>query len=129
MSTPTPVAFAVFADNGNIRIWSTSPDDINDEIGEIIPLYAQPKQTEQYTHAKRPYMAHAIQYNGNAETIMQLVPSLRLDWVGGEINARIGDNIRHLKHGDWVVKGENGNVKIYDNATFNVKYTKLNSEF
>jgi hypothetical protein len=100
-----------------------------DETGEIIPLYTQPKQTEQYTHAKRPYMAHAIQYNGNAETIMQLVPSLRLDWVGGEINARIGDNIRHLKHGYWVVKGENGNVKIYDNATFNVKYTKLNSEF
>jgi hypothetical protein len=32
---PPPVAFAVFADNGNIRIWSTSPDDINYEISEF----------------------------------------------------------------------------------------------
>jgi hypothetical protein len=76
-----------------------------------------------YTHVKHPYLAHAIQFNGqNTAQIIELAPGIRLDWVGGEINARIGDNIRHLKHGDWVVKGENGNVKIYDNATFNVKY-------
>jgi hypothetical protein len=79
-----------------------------------------------YTHVKHPYLAHAIQFNGqNTAQIIELAPGIRLDWVGGEINARIGDDIRHLKRGDWIVKGENGNVKIYDDATFNTKYTAL----
>src|SRR5690625_4620999 len=37
-----PVAYAVFADNGNIRIWSTEPL----EWPEVVPLYAAPQPAE-----------------------------------------------------------------------------------
>jgi hypothetical protein len=35
-----PMAYAIFTENGNIRIWSTSPDSITDNMGDITPLYA-----------------------------------------------------------------------------------------
>lgn len=52
-----PVAYAVFADNGNIRIWCADPiqaETLRMEYGdELKPLYATPQpveqQAEQYT--------------------------------------------------------------------------------
>ena len=43
-----PVAYAVFADNGNIRIWSTEKH-ITEDVGVSHPLYTtpQPAHTEQ----------------------------------------------------------------------------------
>lgn len=36
-----PVAYAVFADNGNIRIWSTDKG-ITENVGVPVPLYTAP---------------------------------------------------------------------------------------
>lgn len=36
-----PVAYAVFADNGNIRIWSTDKG-ITDNVGVSVPLFTSP---------------------------------------------------------------------------------------
>lgn len=40
-SKSSPVAYAVFADNGNIRVWSTTPIEWATERGlTVTPLYA-----------------------------------------------------------------------------------------
>lgn len=44
-----PVAYAAFADNGNIRCWSTTNEAVGlkilaEEGSEIVPLYAHPPQ-------------------------------------------------------------------------------------
>lgn len=47
-----PVAYAVFADNGNIRIWSADPiqtETLIQEYGDRVrPLYAAPQPVEGY---------------------------------------------------------------------------------
>ncbi|MFA5170397.1 MAG: hypothetical protein WC426_02445 [Sulfuriferula sp.] len=79
-----------------------------------------------HTHAKRPYLAKAVQFDGsNSIEIADLSSKIRLNWVGPALLMRLGIHVRHMEVGDWAVKGENGVVKFYDDATFHVKYIKL----
>jgi len=82
-----------------------------------------------FTHTKKPYLAKAVQFTGhNAIEIADLSSKIRLSWVGNALLMRLGIQVRHMEIGDWAVKGENGVVKFYDDATFNVKYIELTTK-
>jgi hypothetical protein len=45
-----PKAFSAFADNGNIRVWTSAPDDViklSQQVGmKLLPLYALPDEVK-----------------------------------------------------------------------------------
>lgn len=75
---------------------------------------------------KRGYSAEFIEYNGtNFPAVSKM-----LQEAGATVNyhnereimIRMGGGIETLHAGDYVVKGENGQVKIYVPSNFHVKY-------
>lgn len=79
-----------------------------------------------FSYKKRGYLADAIQYDGtNFSAVSQMLHA------GGastnyhnehEIMVRMENGIETLHAGDWVVTGENGQIKIYNSASFHIKY-------
>lgn len=82
-----------------------------------------------HTHQKRPYRAHAVQWNGSnyheVEALFAGTGSYPSLYDNHQIIVRSMQRIDTLSPGWWVVKGENGVVKCYDDATFNVKYEPM----
>ena len=77
-----------------------------------------------FTHQKKAYRALAVQWTGsNMEEIAALVPNARL--FRDSLMLRHEAGIDTLSKGDWAVRGENGTVKTYDDATFRVKYERM----
>ena len=77
-----------------------------------------------YTHQKRPYLAHAIQWDGNNfEDVAALLPNSEV--YRGCLMIRHESGIWCMSHGDWAVKGMNGQVKVYSDEVFRVKYEEL----
>lgn len=79
-----------------------------------------------YNYQKKPYKAQAVQWSGtNTEEVVRML----------KVESRLHDKYLMLKHnngdfstlevGHWVVRGENGEVKTYDNAIFCTKYTEI----
>ena len=88
-----------------------------------------------FTHQKRPYCANAVQFtNTNTEHILTILNqnAEALKYGPTEIMIRFAEPMQGrklidvIKHGDWVVTGENGNIKIYTNESFYIKYEKFN---
>ena len=87
-----------------------------------------------FTHQKRPYRATAVQFtNTNAEHILTILNqnAEALKYGPTEIMIRFAVPMQGRKlidvitHGDWVVTGENDEVKVYTNEQFKLKYEEL----
>jgi len=88
-----------------------------------------------YTHQKRPYHATCRQYIGdNPKDIIEALTdknTCATQYGADCIMVRFkvippgGRQIETLTPGWWVVTGENGLTKCYDDATFRVKYEEL----
>ena len=78
-----------------------------------------------YTHQKRPYKACCLQWDKTNS--MEIIGILRHAELQGEdyIVWRHEKGISTLKIGDWVIVGENGVVKTYDNDVFFEKYVSI----
>lgn len=80
----------------------------------------------QPTHQKRPYKARCVQWVGiNTEEIVSLLKDVQ-PW-GDYLMYRYPNGVGTLRMGDWVVVGENGQVKCYTDAVFRIKYEKLSA--
>lgn len=75
---------------------------------------------------KRPYRAEAIQWHGL--NFMDVVEMLE---IGGCVANLYGTDmvmirsergVDTLRLGDWVVRGENNNIKTYTDSVFHSKY-------
>ena len=78
-----------------------------------------------YTHQKRPYRAQCWQWNGtNTQEIVQLFHDAKIH-DENHIMVRHGNRISTLVIGSWIVRGENGQIKCYNNNEFNIKYEAL----
>lgn len=68
-----PMAYVVFASNGNIRIWGHAPDDvkrIKAEFGSsLIPLYANPQVGKPEPSISEKYEVSAQKENETARTV------------------------------------------------------------
>ena len=74
------------------------------------------------SHRKRAYKADAIQWDGtNTEVVFDAYPGAEL-FGSRHIMVRHAEGISTLNIGDWVVRGENGEVKSYSDDVFKVKY-------
>lgn len=82
-----------------------------------------------FTHRKHPYHAKCVQWNSNnTDELMALLDGATLvNHSDGRqyIMIRHEQGIDMLEIGSWVVRGENNQVKVYDDKTFHVKYEKL----
>jgi hypothetical protein len=81
-----------------------------------------------FTHRKRAYHAHAIQWDGNnLEELRELLDNVQVhdDEHLMVRHAQGPLTIQTLKVGDWVVQGENGVVKCYTDEVFRTKYEGL----
>ena len=84
-----------------------------------------------FTHQKRPYRANAIQWTGdNTQAVFDALKGFSKDVYPSVYN----DNHIYIRHehgvtvigkGWWVVTGENGDVKLYSDSVFNVKYERI----
>ena len=77
----------------------------------------------EHTHKKKAYFATALQYSD--ETKANILSILGDDAsVFGEnyIIVRANKGVKTVRKGDWVVIGENKEIKIYTNNEFNTKY-------
>ena len=80
------------------------------------------------THKKRAYYAEAIQWTGDnfaaIARMMGIEPSSDeiVLWGGHQVILRHARGIDTLHIGDWLARGENGNVKRYTDEVFNTKY-------
>lgn len=73
------------------------------------------------THQKRAYRAVCTQWDGtNTAQILALLGDATQ--YGENIMCRYSLGISTLRVGDWVVVGENGEIKTYRNEVFHVKY-------
>jgi len=89
-----------------------------------------------YTHRKRAYHATCVQYDGwNTEQLLDLLNDEKIQAVpyGTEgIMIRFSEPeagqkvIDTISVGWWVVIGENGAKKCYDDQTFKIKYEEVN---
>jgi hypothetical protein len=83
-----------------------------------------------YNYEKQPYQAQCLQWDGNnTEQVQELMGAdVRLDLheqvnVGRLLMVRTPDaGIFTMTPGWWIVKGQNGVVKCYNNETFLIKY-------
>jgi hypothetical protein len=88
-------------------------------------MTSQPQEHE-YTHAKRPYKAVCIQYGKKtAIEVQSLFDNVQNH--AGFLMVRHTGGIHCIYEGDWVVRGQNGAVKVYNDETFNIKYTSIKS--
>ena len=80
-----------------------------------------------YTHKKRPYLAHAIQWDeSNLESIAAMLPKAEVQMVGRVAFIRYEPGeCDIMRPRDWIVKGENGDVKLYSDDIFRVKYEEV----
>jgi len=79
-----------------------------------------------WTHKKRPYHAHAVQWQGDPEAIRPLVPEAELVHVGEVLMVRFAPGeTKVLRPRDWAVRGENNEVKFYSDDIFHVKYEEV----
>lgn len=70
---------------------------------------------------KRAYKALAVQWDGeNTEAVRALIPEAQP--FRDALLLRHDKGVDSLVKGDWVVRGENGYVKTYNDATFKIKY-------
>ena len=82
-----------------------------------------------FTHMKRPYRAQAIQWDSsNTSEIMQMLSSTSRLYNGKLMLKHKNGDFSTLSPTDWVVKGENGEVKRYSDEVFNTKYTGWDNE-
>jgi hypothetical protein len=96
-------------------VWTTW-DDVRMECG-----MQRPVERAAYTHQKRPYRAKCLQWDGtNAAALDDVLQHLTEH--GSELLIRHHGMIETLRVGDWVVTGENGEVKCYTDEVFRVKY-------
>lgn len=88
--------------------------------------------TQSYTHQKRPYQAVCTQFTGSNFEDLIAIFSQRED-EAAKFGAHClmvrfkkcppgSSQIETLTEGWWVVVGENGVLKCYDDATFRIKY-------
>jgi hypothetical protein len=84
------------------------------------------KENLMFTHQKRPYKALAIQWNGsNAEEVASLL-KVEFRWYNDHLMLKHENgDFSTLKQSDWIVRGENGEVKTYTDYTFITKYTEV----
>ena len=96
-------------------------------------------KNETHTHEKRPYHAHCVQYHGintddNAQEVIDILTdkdTYATRYGNGALLVRFSKplpgrrSIETLVAGWWVVVGENGVVKCYDDNTFRLKYQEL----
>lgn len=84
-----------------------------------------------YTHRKHPYYATAIQWDQtNLKAISNLIgdKARSVSAVGQVVFIRYEPGECNIvRPNGWVVKGENGDVKIYDDETFRIKYEPIAS--
>lgn len=79
-----------------------------------------------YTHQKKPYRAYAIQWK--EQNVGEILDALRAQGLSAvwhapnHIMIRDNSTIDTIQPGYWVVRGENGMIKCYDDTTFKVKY-------
>lgn len=78
---------------------------------------------------KRPYTATAIQWGGeNFDQVCDMLESIdcTADLYGvDKVMIRSNIGIETLNLGDWVVQGENLNVKTYTDQEFQTKYEQI----
>lgn len=82
-----------------------------------------------YTHQKRPYRAHAVQWTGDNYAKVEVL------FLGADaylslhdrhhIIVRFPHRLDTLSPGWWVVVGENGEVKCYSDEVFSTKYEEM----
>jgi hypothetical protein len=80
------------------------------------------------THRKKGYNALAVKWDGtNREEIERLYAGQAvLSATPLYLTIRYKDAINTLLHGDFVVRGENGSMKIYKPDAMQVKYESVN---
>lgn len=88
------------------------------------------QDNRQFTHRKRPYHAEAVKWDGsNYDAIKALIPQAEKPYFtaygNGYIAIRTTGRLDTLAIGDWVVRGENGQVKCYKPEAFESKYEAL----
>lgn len=75
---------------------------------------------------KRPYLATAIQWHGlNFREVSDMIESggCIANLHGSDlVIIRSARGVGTLRLGDWVVQGENQEVKTYTNGIFHIKY-------
>jgi hypothetical protein len=77
------------------------------------------------THKKRAYLADCIQWDGsNFEEVRELFPDAE-NFIDQFITLRGHGWLKTLKIGDWLVVGENLEVKCYSPEIFEIKYERL----
>ena len=86
-----------------------------------------------YTHQKRPYRAEVIEWLAtNLDEVRTMLDDVTL-YGSDQLIVRWQDTLSHkcgittLKIGDMIVRGENGVVRTYPRAVFDVKYKKIDS--
>lgn len=80
-----------------------------------------------YTHKKRQYNAHAVQWTqNNLVDVQAMLPSAEISKVGDVAFIRYAPGeCNVMKSLDWIVKGENGDIKIYSDDIFHIKYEEI----
>jgi hypothetical protein len=79
---------------------------------------------EPIQYEKVPYIADCIQWRGdNAEAVIALLPEdAKVSVSTIYLTIRYRGGLTTLVPGWWVARGQNGDVKCYDDATLHVKY-------
>jgi len=74
------------------------------------------------THQKRPYLAECVRWDGtNFDELGSIFSDIENVGSSGWLMVR-GKQVFGIPLGYWVVTGENGQVKVYSDAIFNIKY-------
>ena len=83
--------------------------------------------SQYWTHQKRPYHAYAVQWRqDNLSEIQALLPEVEMHHVGQVAFLRFAPGeCQIISPNGWAVKGENGDVKIYSDKVFRIKYEAL----
>lgn len=79
-----------------------------------------------YTHKKRAYHAECVQYTTETRgKILRILGDMATPHGEEYIMVRHDNRIDTISHGWWVVRGENGAIKFYDEATHSIKYERI----
>lgn len=82
-----------------------------------------------YNYQKRQYKAIALQLQeDNFEEAMSLINQNGAEphQYGDNLMVRFSSgDINTIRAGSWIVVGENGDVKLYNNDVFHIKYEAL----
>lgn len=86
---------------------------------------------EHFSHELHPYRAETVQWIGDNTAdvliLIENIPNIVSATVSREIYLMIrhADGIKTLKHGDWIIKGEDGEVRFYTKEIFPSKYRSI----